>query len=233
MIFSGFIFGLVSSLHCLGMCGPIAMMLPVDRLNPHKKAFQVLTYHAGRLTAYASIGLLFGALGRGLYLAGVQQNLSVAIGILMLLTVLIPQQTLARYNFSQPLFQLISRVKSAMGAQFKNRSFKSFFTIGLLNGFLPCGMVYVALFGAMAMQSVPMGVAFMLLFGLGTVPLMSGVAYVSQSFSPALRNRIQRIIPYTVSLLAVLFILRGLGLGIPYVSPSDLSLFVQATPQCQ
>ncbi len=233
MVFSGFIFGLLSSLHCVGMCGPIAMMLPIDRSDPRKKAAQLLTYHAGRLTAYGSIGLLFGALGRGLYLAGIQQQFSVALGIMMLLAVLIPEQTLARYNFSRPVTQMISRVKSAMGAQFKKRSFRSFYTIGLLNGFLPCGMVYVALFGAMAMQSIPLGLGFMLLFGLGTVPLMTGIAYVSQWFTPSLRTRIQKLIPYTVSVLALLFILRGLGLGIPYVSPSDVSLFVQAAPQCR
>src|SRR5690606_28997451 len=204
-----------------------------DRSDSRKKSLQLFTYHAGRLTAYGSIGLFFGALGRGLYLAGIQQQLSVAIGILMLLTVLIPQQTLARYNFSRPVAKLISSVKSAMGAQFKKRSYRSFYTIGLLNGFLPCGMVYVALFGAMAMQSISLGVGFMLLFGLGTVPLMSGITYVSQWFTPSLRTRIQKLIPITVSVLALLFILRGMGLGIPYVSPSDLSLFVQAPPQCR
>ena len=77
MLYSAFIFGLISSLHCIGMCGPIAMMLPVDSHNQAKKVTQILTYHIGRLTAYATIGLIFGLLGRGLYLAGFQQKMSI------------------------------------------------------------------------------------------------------------------------------------------------------------
>jgi sulfite exporter TauE/SafE len=70
------------------MCGPIAMMLPVDRNNQAKKVSQILTYHLGRLTAYASIGLVFGLVGKGLYLAGMQQKLSIVIGVLMILVIL-------------------------------------------------------------------------------------------------------------------------------------------------
>ena len=92
MLYTALIFGLVSSLHCIGMCGPIAMMLPVDRQNPTKKAIQILLYHAGRLTAYATLGLLFGLLGKGLYLAGLQQRFSVVLGILMILIALIPEK---------------------------------------------------------------------------------------------------------------------------------------------
>jgi len=155
------------------MCGPIAMMLPVDRENQAKKVTQILTYHIGRLTAYASIGLIFGLLGRGLYLAGFQQKMSIFIGVAMIVVILIPEKVFAKYNFSKPVFKLISKIKTTLGSQFKNNSYKSLFTIGLLNGFLPCGMVYVALFGAIAMQNEFYGVLYMILFGLGTVPVMS------------------------------------------------------------
>ena len=232
MLYTAFIFGLISSFHCVGMCGPIAMMLPVDRNNQAKKTLQILTYHLGRLTAYASIGLLFGLLGRGLFIAGLQQKMSLFIGVAMILVVLIPEKKLANYNFSKPVFRLISKLKSALGKQFKNKSFSSLFTIGLLNGFLPCGMVYVALFGAIAMQSPSLGVLYMLLFGLGTVPLMSMVVYIQSFLTVPVRNKIQKIIPYVAVFIGVLFILRGLGLGIPYISPSTTSLFVQANANC-
>lgn len=232
MLYSAFIFGLISSFHCIGMCGPIAMMLPVERNNPAKKVIQIITYHAGRLTAYGSIGLLFGLLGKGFFLAGIQQQLSIFIGIAMILVILIPEKVLARYNFSKPVYKLISRIKQNLGSHFKNKSFKSLYIIGLLNGFLPCGMVYVALFGAIAMQSAGLGVLYMVLFGLGTIPLMSAVVYANSFVSVAIRNKIQKVIPYVGVAIGVLFILRGLGLGIPYVSPSNINLFVQEKANC-
>ena len=232
MLYSAFIFGLISSLHCIGMCGPIAMMLPVERNNPSKKATQIFTYHLGRLSAYGTIGFIFGLLGKGFFLAGIQQQLSIFIGVAMICIVLIPEKIFAKYNFSKPVFKLISKIKTTLGSQFKNKSYKSLFTIGLLNGFLPCGMVYVALFGAIAMQSPAFGVLYMVLFGLGTVPMMSSVVYLNSFLSVPIRNKIQKAIPYVAICIGILFILRGLGLGIPYVSPSNLSLFVQEHPNC-
>jgi hypothetical protein len=214
------------------MCGPIAMMLPVDRSNQAKKTVQIITYHIGRLSAYAAIGLVFGLLGKGLYLAGMQQKLSIFIGIAMITIILIPEKVFAKYNFSKPVFKLISKIKTTLGRQFKNKSYQSLFTIGLLNGFLPCGMVYVALFGAIAMQSESLGVLYMILFGLGTVPMMSSVVYLNSFLTISVRNKIQKFIPYVAVIIGILFIFRGLGLGIPYLSPSDMSLFVQSTPNC-
>jgi uncharacterized protein len=232
MLFSAFILGLISSLHCVGMCGPIAMMLSVDHQNEAKKVTQIITYHLGRLTAYATIGLIFGLLGRGFFLAGLQQKMSIFIGLAMIIVVLIPERIFSKYNFSKPVYKVISNLKSTLGSQFKNKSYKSLFTIGLLNGFLPCGMVYVALFGAIAMQSAGFGILYMLLFGLGTVPLMTIVVYMHSLLKLPFRNKIQKAIPYVAVVIGVLFILRGLGLGIPYVSPSNMSLFVQGSPGC-
>jgi sulfite exporter TauE/SafE len=232
MLYTAFLFGLISSFHCIGMCGPIAMMLPVDRNNPTKKVTQIITYHLGRLSAYGSIGLLFGLLGRGFFLAGIQQQLSIFIGVAMILIILIPEKVFANYNFSKPIFRVISKIKQTLGSHFKNKSYKSLFIIGLLNGFLPCGMVYVALFGAIAMQSASLGVLYMVLFGLGTVPMMSSVVYINSYLTVGLRNKIQKVIPYIGIVIGVLFILRGLGLGIPYVSPSNTNLFIQEKANC-
>lgn len=232
MLYTAFIFGLISSLHCIGMCGPIAMMLPVERDKPAKKVTQIITYHVGRLTAYGIIGLIFGLVGKGFFLAGIQQNLSIFIGIMIITVVLLPEKSFANYNFSKPIFRIISKVKQQLGSQFKNKSYKSLFTIGLLNGFLPCGMVYVALFGSIAMQSASLGVFYMILFGLGTVPMMSAVVYMNSFITLPIRNKIQKAIPYVAVLIGILFILRGLGLGIPFVSPSNLSLYIQAKPNC-
>ena len=232
MLYSAFIFGLISSFHCIGMCGPIAMMLPVDRSNEAKKITQIITYHIGKLTAYGTLGLIFGLLGRSFYLAGMQQQLSIIVGILMILVAVIPGRVFAKYNFSKPVYRVITKVKSSLGQQFKNKSYKSLFTIGLLNGFLPCGMVYVAIFGAIAMQSVSLGVLYMLLFGIGTIPMLTAVIYISNILSFSLRGTLQKIIPVVAVVIGMLFIIRGLGLDIPYLSPSNMSLFVQSEANC-
>lgn len=232
MLYTALFFGLISSFHCIGMCGPIAMMLPVDHKNPSKKALQILTYHLGRLTAYGSLGLLFGILGRGFYLAGFQQTISITVGILMILIVVIPEKIFAKYNFSRPIYQLISKVKTALGSQFKRKSADALFTIGFLNGLLPCGLVYAALFGAIAMQNVTLSISYMLLYGLGTIPMMSAVVYVSNFLSFPIRNKLQKVIPIVSVIIGTLFILRGLGLDISYVSPSNMNLFVQANSDC-
>ena len=231
MLFSALFFGLISSLHCVGMCGPIAMMLPVDRRNEAKKVLQILLYHLGRITAYASMGLVFGILGKSFYLAGMQQQLSIFVGIFMILIVIIPEKIFMKYNFSKPIFRLISKVKSALGNQFKKKTNSALFTIGLLNGFLPCGLVYVALFGALAMQGISLGVLYMVLYGLGTIPMMSLAVYFGGFLSLSFRNKLQKIIPVVGVLIGTLFILRGLGLS-NFISPGNMSLFVKSMPDC-
>jgi hypothetical protein len=214
------------------MCGPIAMMLPVDHKNPSKKALQVLIYHLGRLTSYGILGLAFGLLGRGFYMAGIQQQLSIAVGVGMIVLAVVPEKILANYNFSKPVYRLISRIKSSLGAQFKRKTPDAFFTIGLFNGLLPCGLVYAALFGAIAMQNVTLGIAYMILYGLGTIPMMSAVVYVSSLLSMPFRSQLQRVVPIVTVVIGLLFVLRGMGLDIAYISPSNLNLFVQANANC-
>ena len=232
MLIAALFLGIISSLHCIGMCGPIALLLPVDRANSSRKALQILLYHLGRLTAYGVLGFVFGLLGRGFYLAGMQQQLSIVVGILMIAIALIPEKVFARYNFSQPVYRAIAAVKSHLGHQFKRKSPDALFTIGLLNGFLPCGMVYAALFGALAMPRLTESVGYMLLYGLGTIPLMSLVVYAQSWITVPVRQRLQQLIPVVAVGIGVLFIVRGMGLGIPYLSPTTTSLWVQAQANC-
>ncbi|RZJ35668.1 MAG: sulfite exporter TauE/SafE family protein [Flavobacterium sp.] len=233
MLATALILGLISSLHCIAMCGPVAMMLPVARNNPEKKALQIMTYHLGRLTSYTSLGLLFGCFGRGLYLAGMQQWLSILAGCIMILIVVIPEKKFAKVNLSQSVYRLLAKGKSAMGARLRSQSFSSIYTIGLLNGLLPCAMVYAALFGALATQQVFLGAAYMALFGLGTVPLMSAVTYVYRLATDSFRIKIQKTIPYVMAAVGIVFIARGLSLGNSHFSPSNVSLSVMAAPHCK
>lgn len=232
MLFSAIIFGLLGSFHCVGMCGPIAFMLPVDRSNSYKKVFQIFTYHLGRLLAYGLIGLFFGLVGKSLYIFGIQQQLSIITGILMIIVVLIPVQTFNKFNFSKPLYKLISKVKSALGKSLKKKTADTFLTIGFLNGFLPCGLVYMAVFASLTMQTTIQSSLYMMLFGLGTIPLMTTAIYLGKFLNSTIKQRIQKAIPVFVIIIGVLFIIRGLGLGIPYLSPAPVVEIVSGKFSC-
>ena len=232
MLVSGLILGLLGSLHCVGMCGPIAFMLPVDRSNSFRKVGQISLYHLGRLLAYSIIGLVFGLVGKSLYIFGIQQQLSIAIGILMIVVVLIPYKTFNKYNLSKPLHRAISKVKSNLGQALKKKSPDTLLTIGFLNGFLPCGLVYMAVFGSIATGSLLEGGFYMVLFGIGTIPLMTTAIYLGKFLNSTVKQRIQKAIPIFVVIIGVLFILRGLGLGIPYVSPAPVIEMATSAIEC-
>lgn len=232
MLFTALLFGLVSSLHCIGMCGPIATMLPVSRTNPALKTLQLLMYHAGRLSSYGFLGFIFGIIGKGLFIAGFQQKLSIVMGILMITITLIPERIFMQYNFSKPIYKIISSVKSSLGKQLKKKSPISLYAIGVLNGFLPCGLVYAALFGAIAIQSPFKSTVYMIVYGLGTIPMMSLIVYVSHFLSNPIRNKLQKLIPVVSVVIGMLFVMRGLGLDLPYISPSTMNLFVKPDATC-
>ncbi|SIS80973.1 hypothetical protein SAMN05421766_10474 [Zobellia uliginosa] len=233
MILSAVVLGLMGSLHCVGMCGPIAFMLPVDRSNEFKKFGQIFIYHLGRLMAYGIIGVVFGLLGKGLSIFGMQQKLSIIIGVLMILVILIPYKTFNKYNLSKPIYKMVSKVKNRLGKELKKKSPDTFLTIGFLNGFLPCGLVYMALFGAIAMGNAVQGGLYMVLFGLGTLPLMTVAIYFSGLLKGGIRQKIRKAIPVFVVIIGLLFILRGLGLGIPYVSPAPITEMASSAIECQ
>ena len=216
------VLGLLGSLHCLGMCGPIAFMLPLDRENVLKKSAQLSLYHLGRLVAYGCIGLAFGFLGKGLALFGFQQKLSIGIGILMILLVLFPGTLVQERRLLRPLHRVLGKLRTALGETLGKRTPDAFLTLGFLNGFLPCGLVYMALLGALALAVPVQGGLYMMLFGLGTVPMMSTVAFSKGMLKASVIQGFKKMIPIFVVLIGVLFILRGMGLGIPYVSPKGM-----------
>lgn len=232
MLFSALVLGFMGSLHCIGMCGPIAFMLPLSHDKPAKKIGQLFLYHLGRIFSYAIMGVLFGFLGKELYVFGLQQKLTIGIGILMILAIIIPQRFLKTVRITQPLYRVIGKLKQKLGKELKKKTPDTFLTIGVLNGFLPCGLVYMAIFGAIGMASTGLGVLFMVLFGVGTIPLMTTVIYYSNFLKQGIKQRIRKLIPAFVVLIGVLFIIRGLGLGIPYVSPAPVKTVGITTLDC-
>jgi sulfite exporter TauE/SafE len=210
--------GFLGSFHCIGMCGPIALALPVGHFSNGGKVTAILLYNLGRVITYAVFGVLFGLIGKGFALAGFQQIMSVVIGSILLIVVLFP------YSWSQKMGiskwnSLVNKVKMKLGLLFKQRSFSALFSIGLLNGLLPCGLVYMAIAGSVAVADAAKGSLFMALFGLGTIPAIFTVTMVKDFISLNVRNKIQKAVPVFVGIMAILLILRGLNLGIPYISP--------------
>lgn len=214
--------GLTSSLHCVGMCGPIAFSLG---LNPNDKLdFTVrnLTYQLGRVLTYTLLGAIVGVIGEGVSFAGLQNPFSIAVGIMMILMVFLPKNL---ENSSFVFFnQFMYKLKASLGQFIRQNNYTSLFTTGLLNGLLPCGAVYAALTGSLAMGGVLRGAIFMFFFGLGTIPLMFLSVIMGNVVGLKTRERILKLLPILMILLGVLFILRGLGLDIPYISPTLESL---------
>lgn len=213
--------GFLFSFHCIGMCGPIALAVPLGPSTGLLRTGKMLTYNAGRILTYGAMGALFGTIGQGFHLAGIQQWVSIGLGVFILLVALFP--TLVKGSgVERKVVGYTSGLKTAFTKQFGKSSFGGLLVIGLLNGLLPCGLVYMALAMAMASNGPVVGATTMVFFGLGTVPAMFGVQFFGHLLAAPVRARIRRFVPYMVALLGVLFILRGSGLNIPYISP-DLS----------
>jgi len=218
LIIAGFSLGMLSSFHCVGMCGPIVFSLPVKHLNNTNRFIAITLYHAGRITSYASLGLIFGLLGRNIYLAGFQRWFSIALGVL---TLFVLAQYLIYKTQVQPGFlkKFYYSLNAFMGKRLRNPSPINFLLLGMANGLLPCGMVYMAIAAAASASSVSNAVLLMLMFGAGTLPTMYGLSYFGYLINLQIRNRIKKSIPLFIALMGILLILRGLNLGIPYISP--------------
>jgi sulfite exporter TauE/SafE len=219
MIYSAFLVGLLGSVHCLGMCGPIALALPVKNGSPWQKVWGRLVYNSGRIFTYSLIGFFIGWLGWGLAFSVSQQNLSIGMGALLLLVLFTPARFTRQLNPLSPIARFTSGIKQRFSTLFRQRSNQALLLMGLLNGLLPCGLVYVALAGAVAMGSGGGGMAYMALFGLGTLPAMLATSLAGQWLSLSRRAILSKAAPIFTFVLACLLIVRGLNLGIPGWSP--------------
>ena len=191
------------------------LALPVPPGGPARFVAGRIIYQLGRVAAYCLLGGVAGLVGKSIFLAGLQRSLSIGLGVAILLGFLISKKV----SLSAPVVRLVAALKAAMSSQLQRRSLRSLVLLGGLNGLLPCGLVYVAMAGAVARGTLRDAIFFMAWFGLGTMPAMLGISLSGKLFPLALRLKLRRSIPFGVCLLAGLLILRGLALGIPYVSP--------------
>jgi uncharacterized protein len=218
LLVSAFLLGLASNFHCIGMCGPLALVLPIDRSSKKNMLWGIFTYNFGRILTYTILGFVVGSLGLGLQLLVSVQMVSIIFGSLMILFA---------WRHLLEMDSLFSKMDRKLNAHYfrffqslrsKSGSFPAFL-FGLVNGLLPCGMVYFALLNAITAENMQGAGLAMLFFGLGTLPVMFFLTYLMQNVNKRFQSNLNRWLPYILTIAALLTILRGMNLGIPYLSP--------------
>ncbi|MBK6701012.1 MAG: sulfite exporter TauE/SafE family protein [Saprospiraceae bacterium] len=217
VLITGFTIGVFGSFHCVGMCGPLALSLPIHQLTIFNKSMAIGLYNLGRSFSYASMGIVFGLLGMSFSLFKLQQWLSIGAGSVILLFLIMNYLGSYRVNiFSQLSHQVKSKLSDYLQT---DKTPSTYFSIGMVNGFLPCGLVYVAIVTAIATGTILKSSLTMFAFGIGTIPIMALTMIFGKFVSINLRNKLNKMTPYLIMCVAILLILRGLNLGIPFISP--------------
>lgn len=213
------VFGFLGSLHCLGMCAPLLWAIPE---NPEKRTrwwINKLIYNAGRISIYALLGLLVGLIGEGVSLVGWQQHISWITGVILILGLALSIWGSRIRIFNSFSIGFNQSVKRGLSKTLASKTYKSQLMFGVFNGLLPCGLVYMALIASLSMTTISGSMAYMALFGLGTIPMMLGAAYFKKSIQSLKSISFNKLYPKIVLTIAILLIVRGMNLGIPYLSP--------------
>lgn len=212
--------GFLGSFHCIGMCGPIALSLPVQHLTGLQKVAGIALYNAGRIFTYALIGVFFGLIGFSFQYFGWQQWLSISLGLLLLSIFVFRIMPGNKRSKQQVFFSgWNKKIIAVLAPLFHKPQKRYLLLIGFLNGLLPCGLVYMAVAGALATGNIIKAAFFMGGFGAGTLPAMVLASYASGLITIKTRNQIRKTFPYMLALMGILLILRGMDLNIPFLSP--------------
>lgn len=219
IITSAFIMGAVGSLHCVGMCGPLALAMPLGHRSNSGRVVGGALYNLGRITTYSILGLVLGLAGQSFMSGKVQQVFSIVLGAGILLYLLLPVQWKATSAVSNAANKPLMQLRQAMVSQFRSKAYTSHYLVGLLNGLLPCGLIYMAVTTSFLTGSALKGSLFMAFFGLGTFPAMLAVVFFGNLANQQVRMQLRKAVPLFLGVMGVLLILRGMNLGIPFVSP--------------
>lgn len=212
-IWTALAIGFFGSFHCIGMCGPIALALPGSGDSTLQLIFGRVLYNFGRVATYAFLGAIFGLIGHSIALAGFQKGLSVILGIAIISSVLIKSSYFNTLKNKLGAGSFYDHLKRLIGNQFKKRGLITLFTIGILNGLLPCGFVYIGLAGSLTTGTITGSILYMALFGLGTFPAMMAMSLAPGLFSTSFRRRINKAIPVLAVIFGIYLIYRGLFMG--------------------
>jgi uncharacterized protein len=214
-----FVMGLIGSFHCLGMCGPIAMALPMGNRNNASRLLGGIIYNSGRILTYSLLGLVLGLAGDYLISPKIQSAVSIAFGALIGIYLLLPSKTKSFLKIS-PSQNVLVRLRKQLAKFLYIQNNSSAFVIGMLNGLLPCGMIYLALASSFLTDSAWKGSLFMFSFGSGTFPTMLAAVFFGSFLNQHIRSRLRKLVPIFLFFMAALLVIRGMNLGIPYLSPS-------------
>lgn len=245
-MFAGFLLGLASGLHCLGMCGPLMAVMPFRQTTSvFGMAADRFLYHVARVTMYALLGLVMG-FGVDLFHVNHLERTVALLGGSVMIAFATMQLILHRSPLPNRLTSKFSRpVSHAMRALLKgNRSWLTIVALGALNALLPCGLLYAALAGSVgaaatyqgdmqgatyttalessAFSSALQGAFFMAAFGIGTLPTMVAASIGVRLLTPKASKHLRSWAPSIAILAGAIIIVRGMALGIPYLSPSEV-----------
>lgn len=219
IIIAGLSIGLAGSLHCVGMCGPLCLALPLKQKSSSQRTTLLIIYQIGRIITYSFFGLLIGWLGHRVSLAGYQQSFSITMGSILIVLAIFSLMSSKQFGIKF-LNKFYLFVQQKIASSFKNlQGATSYLVMGIANGFLPCGLVYMALASTLSLTGISESVIFMASFGLGTIPAMLLTGLAGQLIRPNIRINIEKTIPYLIIAMGILLILRGMSLGIPFISP--------------
>lgn len=220
-VIEAFVYGLSGAIHCLGMCGPLALWIPIDKTSKFRQLSGIVIYSFGRTLSYTFIGLILGMVGVAFKVVGFQDILSIVSGIiLILMSFTFTRNALSlKVPFINKLYVVIKHSFDYVLLKIKNNNHKLFF-IGIINGFLPCGFLYFAVITATALGVLWQSVLYMIAFGLGTIPVFMLLSLVKSFINIKYNRFLQFILPIFTIIIGIILILRGLNLGIPMISPA-------------
>lgn len=220
MYLTALLIGLAGSLHCVGMCSPLALAV-----SGMSRSFVIarLFYNAGRILLYGILGALVGSLGAIAGLTQYQTLLSAAVGAVLVLLGIGGVSVIRIPLLTPALQRLANALKSLFAAQVKSKSIPSFVLMGAINGLLPCGLTYFALTYCVTLPDALSGFQFMLLFGAGTLPVMLGIPAVLSLVSSRLKVSLQRVTAAVMILLGMLLLVRSVIVHPQEMPPASAS----------
>jgi hypothetical protein len=212
-LLAGLALGVASSAHCAAMCGPLVLTLGQRLAAPSRSAQlrYALLHHLGRVFTYAALALPAGLLGQTLWLRGMGRTLAVTAGAALLLAALGSLRVRGFSRIAAVVSSAVARLSSPIVRAASRQPLIGPLLTGVMNGLLPCGLVYAALAAAAGLGSLRGALLLMAGFGAGTAPVLVAIACGAAAVPAALRVRLRPLGPIVLAVTALILISRGVG----------------------
>lgn len=215
MIYTALIMGFAGSLHCMGMCSPLAMT--VTRVSSNVMTNRLL-YNTGRIFTYGIVGAIIASIGFAFPISKYQNLLSLIMGLALITIGLASVSRLSIPFITTVLLKLSVMLKNAFAQFLKQKNFVSIFLLGTFNGFLPCGLTFLALTYCVILSAPMEGFVFMILFGVGTLPAMLGFTSFFQWIVKRFHFSPQRLTTSLFVISGILLIARIFLIHVPHAN---------------